>query len=129
MCHLCSLLQTAHVGALFPAFVTMMLTAGVPPPIACLSLGYMTNLVGRPLWPTAWLGVAALYSHAGSQVDATRLCGTLVTAEFASFWSSCTFRLATCLWQRAFLPALVSLSPQEIMPVLHVWIENLATVG
>ncbi|GAB4815894.1 hypothetical protein N2152v2_002940 [Parachlorella kessleri] len=38
--------QTAHVGALFPAFVTMMLTAGVPPPIACLSLGYMTNLFG-----------------------------------------------------------------------------------
>lgn len=38
--------QTAHVGALYSAFLAMMLTAGVPPVIAALSLGFMSNLFG-----------------------------------------------------------------------------------
>jgi hypothetical protein len=39
-------LQTAHVGALYAAFLAMMLTAGVPAVIAALSLGFMSNLFG-----------------------------------------------------------------------------------
>ncbi len=39
--------QTAHVGALYPAFLAMQLTAGVPPIIAALSLGFMTCGGGR----------------------------------------------------------------------------------
>eukprot|EP00873_Tetraselmis_striata_P028492 jgi/Tetstr1/448756/TSEL_035991.t1 len=38
--------QTAHVGALFSAFVAMMLAAGVPPVLAVLTLGYNANLFG-----------------------------------------------------------------------------------
>ena len=38
--------QTAHVGALYTAFLAMMLTAGVPAVIAALSLGFMSNLFG-----------------------------------------------------------------------------------
>lgn len=44
--HLDATLQTAHVGALYSAFLAMMLTAGVPPVIAALSLGFMSNLFG-----------------------------------------------------------------------------------
>ena len=38
--------QTAHVGALFAAFLAMMISAGVPGPLAALSLAYTTNLFG-----------------------------------------------------------------------------------
>mmetsp|Transcript_912 Transcript_912/g.1363 ORF Transcript_912/g.1363 Transcript_912/m.1363 type:complete len:565 (+) Transcript_912:100-1794(+) len=38
--------QTAHVGALYSAFCTMMLTAGVPPVLAAMSLAYSINLFG-----------------------------------------------------------------------------------
>ncbi|KIY99148.1 2-oxoglutarate/malate translocator Flags: Precursor [Monoraphidium neglectum] len=39
--------QTAHVGALFTAFLAMMLASGVPSMLAVLSLGYNTNLFGN----------------------------------------------------------------------------------
>ena len=38
------LLQTAHVGALYSAFLAMMITTGVPPVIAALSLGKLAVL-------------------------------------------------------------------------------------
>ena len=38
--------QSAHVGALYPAFLSMMLASGVPPMLAALSLGFNTNLFG-----------------------------------------------------------------------------------
>eukprot|EP00891_Asterochloris_glomerata_P005359 jgi/Astpho2/5359/Aster-05904 len=38
--------QTAHVGALYAAFLSMMLTAGVPGVLAALSLAYISNLFG-----------------------------------------------------------------------------------
>lgn len=38
--------QTAHVGALYSAFLAMNLAAGVPPLLAVLALGYSTNLFG-----------------------------------------------------------------------------------
>lgn len=43
---LCMLLQTAHVSALYPAFLTMMLASGVPAVIGALSLGFVTDLFG-----------------------------------------------------------------------------------
>ena len=38
--------QTAHVGALYGAFLAMMLSTGVPGVLAALSLGVMSNLFG-----------------------------------------------------------------------------------
>ncbi|KAK9799330.1 hypothetical protein WJX73_004629 [Symbiochloris irregularis] len=38
--------QTAHVSALYAAFVAMMMASGVPPVLAALSLGYVSNLFG-----------------------------------------------------------------------------------
>ena len=38
--------QTAHVGALYSAFLAMQLTAGVPGVMAALALSYSTNLFG-----------------------------------------------------------------------------------
>lgn len=38
--------QTAHVGALYGAFLAMMLSTGVPGVLAALSLGAMSNLFG-----------------------------------------------------------------------------------
>ncbi|KAL6754020.1 2-oxoglutarate/malate translocator [Haematococcus lacustris] len=38
--------QTAHVGALYSAFCAMMLSAGVPPVLAAMTLAYSINLFG-----------------------------------------------------------------------------------
>ena len=38
--------QTAHIGALYAAFLAMMLAAGVPGVLAALSLAYNGNLFG-----------------------------------------------------------------------------------
>jgi len=38
--------QSAHVGALYPAFLSMMLASGTPPMLAALTLGFNTNLFG-----------------------------------------------------------------------------------
>ena len=38
--------QSAHVGALYPAFLSMMLASGTPPTLAALTLGFNTNLFG-----------------------------------------------------------------------------------
>jgi len=56
-------LQTAHVGALYPAFLAMMLAAGVPGMIAALSLGYMANLFGAITHYSS--GPAAVYYGSG----------------------------------------------------------------
>ena len=55
--------QTAHVGALYSAFLGMMLVAGVPGPLAALSLGYMSNLFGSVTHFGS--GQAAVYYGAG----------------------------------------------------------------
>ncbi|GAB4819400.1 hypothetical protein N2152v2_006446 [Parachlorella kessleri] len=55
--------QTAHVGALYAAFLAMMLTAGVPAVIAALSLGFMSNLFGSITHFGS--GQAAVYYGAG----------------------------------------------------------------
>ena len=55
--------QTAHVGALYAAFLAMMLATGVPPVIAALSLGFMSNLFGSITHFGS--GQAAVYYGAG----------------------------------------------------------------
>ncbi|PRW20804.1 Dicarboxylate transporter chloroplastic [Chlorella sorokiniana] len=55
--------QTAHVGALYSAFLAMMITTGVPPVIAALSLGFMSNLFGSITHFGS--GQAAVYYGAG----------------------------------------------------------------
>ena len=56
-------MQTAHVGALYAAFLAMMLATGVPPVIAALSLGFMSNLFGSITHFGS--GQAAVYYGAG----------------------------------------------------------------
>eukprot|EP00884_Botryococcus_braunii_P000763 jgi/Botrbrau1/10688/Bobra.139_2s0018.1 len=55
--------QTAHVGALYAAFLAMMLSAGVPGLLAALSLAYMSNLIGSLTHYGS--GQAAVYYGAG----------------------------------------------------------------
>lgn len=38
--------QSAHVGALYPAFLSMMIASGAPPALAALTLAFNTNLFG-----------------------------------------------------------------------------------
>lgn len=56
--------QTAHVGALYSAFLAMMIATGVPPVIAALSLGFMSNLFGSITHFGS--GQAAVYYGAGA---------------------------------------------------------------
>ena len=39
-------LQVGHVGALYGAFLAMMLASGVPATLAAITLGYNSNLFG-----------------------------------------------------------------------------------
>jgi DASS family divalent anion:Na+ symporter len=55
--------QTAHVGALYSAFLAMMLAAGVPGVAAALALGFMSNLFGSLTHYGS--GQAAVYYGAG----------------------------------------------------------------
>jgi anion transporter len=55
--------QTAHVGALAPAFIGMMCASGVPPQMAILSIAYNTNLFGGITHYAS--GQSAVYYGAG----------------------------------------------------------------
>ncbi|KAK4490390.1 hypothetical protein RD792_001066 [Penstemon davidsonii] len=55
--------QTAHVGALYSAFLAMQLASKVPPLLATLALGYNTNLFGALTHYSS--GQAAVYYGAG----------------------------------------------------------------
>ncbi|KAF1882095.1 hypothetical protein Lal_00038739 [Lupinus albus] len=55
--------QTGHVGALFSAFLAMLLAAGVPGVLAALALGYNTNLFGAITHYSS--GQSAVYYGAG----------------------------------------------------------------
>ncbi|CEF97688.1 Sodium/sulphate symporter [Ostreococcus tauri] len=55
--------QSAHVGALYPAFLTLLLAAGVPPPLAALSLAFNTNNMGGLTHYAS--GQAAVYYGSG----------------------------------------------------------------
>jgi DASS family divalent anion:Na+ symporter len=55
--------QTAHIGALYTAFLAMMLAAGVPPILAAVTLGYNGNLFGSLTHYSS--GQAAIYYGSG----------------------------------------------------------------
>ena len=55
--------QSAHVGALYPAFLAMLLGAGVPPHLAALSLAFNTNNMGGLTHYAS--GQAAVYYGSG----------------------------------------------------------------
>lgn len=55
--------QTAHVGALYSAFIAMMLASGCPPTLAALSLAFNTNLFGAISHYSS--GQAAVFCGAG----------------------------------------------------------------
>ena len=67
--HPCPLLgpcaQTAHVGALYSAFLAMMVAAHVPPPLALLSLAFTANIFGGITHYSA--GQSAIYYSAGDR--------------------------------------------------------------
>jgi len=55
--------QTAHIGALYAAFLAMMMAAGVPPVLAAVTLGYNGNLFGSLTHYSS--GQAAIYYGSG----------------------------------------------------------------
>jgi len=55
--------QSAHVGALYPAFLTLLLASGVPPPLAALSLAFNTDNMGGMTHYAS--GQAAVYYGSG----------------------------------------------------------------
>ena len=55
--------QSAHVGALYPAFLALLLQAGIPPQLAALSLAFNTNNIGGLTHYAS--GQAAVYYGAG----------------------------------------------------------------
>ena len=71
-------LQTAHVGALYSAFLAMMVATGVPPVIAAISLGFMSNLFGSITHFGS--GQAAVYYGAGGQRASVLGVGLTLTA-------------------------------------------------
>ncbi|CAL9753179.1 unnamed protein product [Musa acuminata subsp. burmannicoides] len=77
--------QTAHVGALYSAFLAMHLAAGVPGALAALALAYNTNLFGSLTHYSS--GQAAVYYGAGyvELPDVFRL-GFIVAAVNALIW-------------------------------------------
>ncbi|KAK2076788.1 hypothetical protein QBZ16_005014 [Prototheca wickerhamii] len=77
--------QTAHVGALYSAFLGMMLVAGVPGPLAALSLGYMSNLFGSVTHFGS--GQAAVYYGAGYlELKEVFLYGALMAVVNLGAW-------------------------------------------
>lgn len=55
--------QTAHVGALFAAFCSLMISSGVPPQLAAMSLAFNVNLFGSLTHYAS--GQAAVYYGSG----------------------------------------------------------------
>ncbi|CAL9201172.1 dicarboxylate transporter 2.1, chloroplastic-like isoform X2 [Musa acuminata AAA Group] len=84
--------QTAHVGALYSAFLAMHLAAGVPSVLATLALAYNTNLFGALTHYSS--GQAAVYFGVG-YLDLpdifrlgfiTALINALIWASVGTFW-------------------------------------------
>jgi DASS family divalent anion:Na+ symporter len=77
--------QTAHIGALYGAFLAMMLAAGVPPMLAALSLGYNGNLFGSITHYSS--GQAAIFYGSGYMtMSEVFKFGALFTVHHAIVW-------------------------------------------
>lgn len=55
--------QVGHVGALYGAFLGMMIVAGAPPLLSAMTLGYSANLFGGLTHYSS--GSAAVYNGSG----------------------------------------------------------------
>jgi len=62
-CHYLFASQVGHVGALYGAFLAMMIASGSPPLLAAMSLGYSANLFGGLTHYSS--GSAAVYNGSG----------------------------------------------------------------
>eukprot|EP00192_Tetraselmis_astigmatica_P002742 CAMPEP_0117693140 /NCGR_PEP_ID=MMETSP0804-20121206/26717_1 /TAXON_ID=1074897 /ORGANISM="Tetraselmis astigmatica, Strain CCMP880" /LENGTH=571 /DNA_ID=CAMNT_0005506665 /DNA_START=298 /DNA_END=2013 /DNA_ORIENTATION=+ len=79
--------QTAHVGALYSAFIAMMLASGVPPVLAALSLAFNTNLFGVITHYSS--GQAAVFCGAGYlQLKDVFRIGAIFSAFNAVLWAT-----------------------------------------
>ena len=79
--------QTAHVGALYSAFIAMMLASGCPPVLAALSLAFNTNLFGALSHYSS--GQAAVFCGAGYlQIKDVFRIGAIFAAANAVIWST-----------------------------------------
>ena len=88
--------QTAHVGALYSAFLAMMLAAGVPGQLGALILAWVSNLFGSLTHYGS--GQAAVYYGSGyiSLKDVFR-CGACVAVANAAVWSGIGFLWWKCI--------------------------------
>ncbi|GAQ92041.1 Dicarboxylate transport 2 [Klebsormidium nitens] len=84
--------QTAHVGALYSAFLAMNLAAGVPPLLAVLALGYSTNLFGALTHYSS--GQAAVYFGAGY----TTLPETFKLGFIMAIWNALVWTVVGGVW-------------------------------
>ena len=79
--------QSAHVGALYGAFLAMMIAGGVPPKLAAISLAMNTNVFGGLTHYAS--GQAAVYYGSG-KISLEKLWkqGLYVSAVHAFIWST-----------------------------------------
>eukprot|EP01023_Acetabularia_acetabulum_P029715 TRINITY_DN2801_c0_g1_i13.p1 TRINITY_DN2801_c0_g1~~TRINITY_DN2801_c0_g1_i13.p1 ORF type:complete len:233 (-),score=17.60 TRINITY_DN2801_c0_g1_i13:294-923(-) len=79
--------QTAHVGALYSAFLVLMLASGVPPVLAALSLGFSSNLFGAMAHYSS--GQAAVYYGSGYlKLDSVFKIGFIFSIISLVIWST-----------------------------------------
>ena len=79
--------QSAHVGALYGAFLTMMIAGGVPPKLAAISLAMNTNTFGGLTHYAS--GQAAVYFGSGKiRLEKLWKQGLYVSCVHAFIWST-----------------------------------------
>ena len=88
--------QTAHVGALYSAFLAMMLAAGVPGQLGALVLAWVSNLFGSLTHYGS--GQAAVYYGSGyiTLADVFK-CGAVVAVANAAIWGGLGFLWWKCI--------------------------------
>jgi DASS family divalent anion:Na+ symporter len=84
-CHYVFASQVGHVGALYGAFLAMMMAAGVPTLLAALSLGYCSNLFGTISHYAS--GPATVYYSSGYiEIGEVMLIGGLLGLRSLLVW-------------------------------------------
>ena len=87
--------QSAHVGALYPAFLSMMIASGAPPALAALTLAFNTNLFGGLTHFAS--GQSAVYFSSGElslptlwkQGAYMSVCNALIYGVVGMAWWKC----------------------------------------
>ncbi|KIY99361.1 Putative malate transporter yflS [Monoraphidium neglectum] len=79
--------QTAHTGALYTAFLSLMLAGGVPPKLAAMSLAYCVCLFGSLTHYAS--GQAAVYVGSGYlSLKEVFYCGAVCGAAALALWGT-----------------------------------------